>query len=131
MCYWKWYYPKDSTKAHYMVGVKGGETNLNYTHFLMEKEGRLIRFVPEPLEYFNAAYFFKDDLPLSKAKSYLKYFWFELPMKGTSVVIHFGYGGFAKDLDENPAFTQKKMLKGDKIDLMWDNGKFKLGEPYF
>jgi hypothetical protein len=131
MCYWKWYYPKDSVTAHYIVGVNGGEPSLNYFDFFMEEKGKLIPFRPTPLNYFNAVYFFKEDVSIAKIKPFLSNFWLELPSKGTSLVIHFGWGGLGEGDEDNPANTEKKMLKGDKIDLIWNKGDFKLGEPYF
>jgi hypothetical protein len=122
LCYWKNFQP-DSTgiSSKNLVAVIDGCQNK--PDFLIEENGKFTVTKFEVFENFDARYFFKTGVKLSSIKEYLSYFSFTLPSKGYNITAH--YGSLYGDQERSD------LLKGDKIDFIWKDSSFVLGEAYF
>jgi hypothetical protein len=49
---------------------------------------------------------------------------FELPRKGLNIIVKFG-------VEESPEILEKYGIIGNKMELIWKNGKFTVGKVYW
>lgn len=122
MCYWllKMNVSGEEKKVNIVAVI---ESCMDKPKFFIEDGEELKPYNFEVFNSFNAFFFFKDDARLGDIREYIDWFSFNLPQKGLNITAK--YGGMYGDQEK------KEWLKGDKIDFVWDNGKFKMGEPYF
>lgn len=123
MCYWN---INEKEGAISRIVAVREPSCVGRMHFLKVDGNKLIHYHDEVFESFNAFFFFKDDIKLGEVKDRAHNYYFSLPRKGVNITVNYGsmFGGYEED-------DKKKLLKGDKIDFVWDNGYFKMGEPYF
>lgn len=121
VCYWNL---KESGSQSRLVAVNGADGCGHRIYFFIEREGKLTHCKMEIFDSFNAFFFFKKDTKLKDIKPEADMFIYHLPRKGRNITVHYGspYLG---------AGDGNLLLKGDKIDFIWNNGDFKMGEPYF
>ena len=126
MCYWSHKYNDGSGGGYKIIGVERGLCR-GSTIFFKEVNGILMPYTPEVLASFNALFFFKDGVKIEEIRGLAGEFYLSLPSKGTTITVFYGSGGLDKEL------KKKNLLRGDKINLIWNNGngEFSMGEPYF
>ena len=120
LCYWKNYITSSGDSAKLVAVIQGC---MNKPVFLVEKDGQFTPISFNVFDTFDASHFFKEGTSVKTMKPYLNNFSFALPWKGRNIVAHYGGNYGERDGEE--------LLKGDKIDFVWNNGVFEMGEPYF
>lgn len=120
LCYWKNYVTSSGDSARLVAVGRGCDSK---PVFLIEKDWKFTPISFSVFENFDARFFFKEGTSAKAMKPYLGYFSFKLPWKGRNIVAHYQGPYGERDGEE--------MLKGDKIDFVWNNGVFEMGEPYF
>ncbi len=127
MCYWT-YKETDGTEGYKIVGIKNGNCR-GRVSFFKEKNGQLTLFTPDVMESFNALFFFKDGTKIEEIRDLADEYYMTLPQKGVNITIL--YGPAYRGENPDPELEKKNLLRGDKIDLIWKDGYFEMGKPYF
>jgi|WetSurMetagenome_2_1015567.scaffolds.fasta_scaffold80327_2 hypothetical protein len=126
ICYW------NISESRKLVGVcSNGCGPVCYNKYLVfynYADGKLTQveeiLIPN-IEFFK---FFKDDVKISDVMRFYEAsnsFTFQLPRVGKDIICHYEW-----DLSFDDA-TVKKYMKGDKMDLIWNNGNFITGTVHW
>lgn len=114
MCYWSY------GEAEKIVAVNKTVGCFYVLHFFRLYNGKLVYYFNPIMWEVNPNYLFKTTTKISDVTINTSCIIYDLPQKGVNIKCSLGMC----DYDE-------QLLRGNKFDLIWDNGSFKLGKPYF